>query len=194
MKCDALTNLISLILKLIRLIHQIALDIYDNMRHNMSAVNWKSEEAIMSDSNTAKHEEMRANHTFNHRASSVSADIFVSSQFFDAHDLIQVKYEMLRAVEKEKHDITSASAAFGFSRIGFYDIKKEFDEHGILGLLPKKRGPKGPRKLSDSDIEFVKSLLGTHTKAQIIIRLREERGVLVSKRTLERRLFDKKNP
>ena len=147
----------------------------------------------MAGANTARHDELRRNGSFNYRADTVSAEIFNQSYFFDAHDLIQVKYEMLRAVEKEQRDVTSVSETFGFSRISFYQIKREFDENGIAGLLPKKRGPKGSRKLCAGDIEYAKSLEGTHTKAQILKRLKEERGVEVSKRTLERQLSDKKN-
>ena len=142
---------------------------------------------------TTKHDELRSNGSFNHRADTVTADIFNQSPFFDTHDLVQVKYEMLRAVDREQRDVSSTSEAFGFSRVSFYQIKKEFDENGIAGLIPKKRGPKGSRKLNSEDITFAKSLVGTHTKAQIINRLMEERGVEVSKRTLERQLSDKKN-
>jgi transposase len=143
--------------------------------------------------NTTKHEEMRNNGSFNHRAQNVSAEIFTNSSFFDKHDLIQVKYEMLRAVEKDQRDVSSVSEAFGFSRVSFYQIKKEFDENGVAGLISKKRGPKGSRKLNQADIEFAKNLAGL-TKAQILTRLKEERGVEVSKRTLERQLNVKKNP
>jgi transposase len=142
----------------------------------------------------AKHDEMRRNGSFNHRAAAVTAEIFKDSYFFDANDLVQVKYEMLRAVEKDNREVSSTSAAFGFSRVSYYQIKKEYDESGVPGLLPKKRGPKGPRKLSSGDIEFARGLVGTHTKSQIVSRLRDERGVAVSKRTLERQLSVKKNP
>jgi hypothetical protein len=37
-------------------------------------------------------------------------------EFFDPRDLVQVKYEMLRAVEKEGRSVKHASEAFGFSR------------------------------------------------------------------------------
>ena len=143
--------------------------------------------------NTAKHEEMRRNGSFNHRADTVTAEVFKDSFFFDAHDLVQVKYEMLRAVEKEHREVSSTSKAFGFSRVSFYQIKKEYDESGIAGLIPKKRGPKGSRKMGESDVEFARGLVDTHTKMQIVSRLREERGVEVSKRTLERQLSVKKN-
>lgn len=147
----------------------------------------------MQDQSLAKQDEMRSNGTFNHRADSVSAQIFSSSRFFDAYDIVQVKYEMLRAVEKGNCDISSTAEVFGFSRVSFYQIKKVFDEKGIVGLFPKKRGPKGSRKLTDSDIEFAKNLESTHTKAQIVTRLRDERSVEISKRTLERGLSAKKN-
>jgi hypothetical protein len=35
-------------------------------------------------------------------------------EFFDPRDLVQVKYEMLRAVDKEGRSVKQASEAFGF--------------------------------------------------------------------------------
>ena len=48
----------------------------------------------------------------------VTEQIFSDSEadFFDSRDLVQVKYEMLRAVEKESQSVKQASEAFGFSR------------------------------------------------------------------------------
>ena len=81
----------------------------------------------MSGTHCAKHDELRSNGSFNHRANTISAELFNRSPFFDAHDLIQVKYEMLRAVEKENRNVSSTAEEFGFSRVSFYQIKKEFD-------------------------------------------------------------------
>ena len=147
----------------------------------------------MSGLKIVKNEEMRKNGSFNHRAGRVTSELFRNSPFFDAHDLVQVKYEMLRAVEKGKHEVSATSSVFGFSRVSYYQIKKEYDESGIAGLIPKKRGPKGPRKLSDGDVEFARALEPTHTKAQIVSLLKAERGIEISKRTLERQLSVKKN-
>ena len=141
----------------------------------------------------SKKDEMLKNGSFNHRANEVSEGMFKRYQFFDANDIMQVKYEMLRAVEYGNRDVSSTSESFGFSRVSYYKIKKDFDENGIAGLIPKKRGPKGSRKVSQDDIEFAKTLVGTHTKAEIVAHLKEERGVEISKRTLERQLSDKKN-
>ena len=147
----------------------------------------------MSDQQLAKQEVLRRNGSFNHRSDKVRADIFANSPFFDAHDLMQVKYEMLRSVERDKIDISSTAETYGFSRVSFYQIKKEFNENGIAGLMPKKRGPKGSRKITDDDVEFARGLVGIYTKAQIIAILSNERDVEISKRTLERKLADKKN-
>ena len=140
-----------------------------------------------------KDEELRLNGSFNHRADTVKADLFKNAYFFDAHDLMQVKYEMLRAVEKDRKEVSSTAADYGFSRVSYYHIKKEFDKTGIVGLMPRKRGPKGSRKMNESDIEFASNLVDTHTKMQIVARLKDERDVDVSKRTLERQLSLKKN-
>ena len=161
--------------------------------HNISYTLIDLEGIYMSRSDMAKNEEMRKNGSFNHRANGVTAELFRNSPFFDAHDLVQVKYEMLRAVEKDNREVSATSSVFGFSRVSFYQIKKEYDESGIAGLIPKKRGPKGPRKLSDGDVEFARALESSHTKAQIVSLLKAERGVEISKRTLERQLSVKKN-
>jgi transposase len=147
----------------------------------------------MSDQYLVKHEELRRNGSFNHRASTVYADLFTGNNFFDAHDLMQVKYEMLRAVERDNGSVSATAETFGFSRVSFYQIKKEFDENGVAGLMPRKRGPKGSRKIADGDVEFARALVGAYTKAQIVAMLQTQRGVEISKRTLERKLSDKKN-
>ena len=147
----------------------------------------------MSGNQSLRHNEMRQNGSYNHRAQMVRAELFKDNPFFDAHDLMQVKYEMLRIVERDRCDVTAAAENFGFSRVSYYQIKKEYDENGVAGLMPKKRGPKGSRKLSEDDIAFAKILVGTHTKAQIVVKLQKDRGVDISKRTLERQLSDKKN-
>lgn len=143
--------------------------------------------------NPVRERELKNNGTYNRRADKVSADIFKENAFFDAHDLMQVKYEMLRAVDKEGMEVSAAAAAFGFSRVRYYQIKKDYETKGIAGLAPQKRGPQGSRKLTEEDIVYAQSLAGTHTKNQIISKLAKERGVIVCKRTLERKLSNKKN-
>ena len=51
----------------------------------------------------------------------VRDEAFLASEFFDARDLVQVKYEMVRKVKAEGAPVTSAAAAFGFSRPSYYE-------------------------------------------------------------------------
>ena len=68
-------------------------------------------------------------------------------EFFDSRDLVQVKYEMLRAVEKEGRSVRQASEAFGFSRPAFYQAQSQFKQEGVIGLVKKRPGPKSAHKI-----------------------------------------------
>ena len=54
--------------------------------------------------------------TANPHAHAVQDPAFVDSDFFDSHDLIQVRYEMLRRVRTEGQSVTKATTLFGVSR------------------------------------------------------------------------------
>ena len=66
--------------------------------------------------------------------------LFDSHAFFDPHDLLQVRYEMLRAARVDDVSVTEASRLFGFSREYFYQREREFQAQGIAGLLGAPRG------------------------------------------------------
>ena len=59
--------------------------------------------------------------TLNPRPETVRDEQFGSSEFFDARDVVQVKYEMVRRVRVDGAPVTAAAAAFGFSRPSFYE-------------------------------------------------------------------------
>jgi transposase len=80
---------------------------------------------------------------------------FKANIFFDANDLVQVKYEMLRRVNYDSWPITQATKEFGLSRPAFYQTQSAFEKNGLPGLLPQKRGPKQPHKLSKEIMEFI---------------------------------------
>ena len=61
---------------------------------------------------------------------------------------MQVKYEMLRHVLIEKRSISESAQAFGFSRPSFYQAQAAFQQDGVVGLLPHKRGPQDGHKLT----------------------------------------------
>jgi transposase len=87
----------------------------------------------------------------------IKDSLFQENEFFDPHDLVQVKYEMLRRRRKEGATATSAAQHFGFSRVTFYHVLKRFEEDGMGGLLPKSRGPKGAHKLLEEVMAFVET-------------------------------------
>ena len=71
-----------------------------------------------------KTESLKKYGALNPHPQKVSEKMFSDSalEFFDPRDLVQVKYEMLRAVDQEGRSVKQASEAFGFSRPAFYRI------------------------------------------------------------------------
>ena len=67
-----------------------------------------------------KPERLKQYGALNPHPEKITEELFLDSMldFFDPRDLIQVKYEMLRAVDKEGRPAKEAAKAFGFSRPG----------------------------------------------------------------------------
>lgn len=120
---------------------------------------------------------------------------FQQGEFFDARDMVQVKYEMLRRVLVENASVTDASDEYGVSRPTYYQAKATFDEAGVAGLVPKKRGPRGPHKLHGEVLAFVEKqrISGEPIHARELARMiREEFSVEIHPRTIERAFGGKK--
>ncbi|HVZ35833.1 MAG TPA: helix-turn-helix domain-containing protein, partial [Polyangiaceae bacterium] len=98
---------------------------------------------------------LAAHGTLHPRARDVRDASFVDSEFFDPRDLVQVKYEMLRRVRSEGQAIAEVTERFGLSRPTFYKAQSDFEREGIAGLLPSKRGPHGPHKLTSQVMAFI---------------------------------------
>ena len=98
---------------------------------------------------------------------------FQEGEFFDPRDVVQVKYEMLRRVSVENASVTDASDEYGVSRPTYYQAKANFDEAGIAGLVPKKRGPRGPHKIQGEVLAFLRTQLvpGEPIRARELARL-----------------------
>jgi len=88
-------------------------------------------------------------------AQDVRHPLFQNSEFFDPSDLLQVKYEMLRQAHAEKRAVFSTAKEFGFSRPSFYQAEFAFEQDGLPGLLPQKRGPRNGHKLTPEVMKFV---------------------------------------
>lgn len=122
---------------------------------------------------------------------------FRANEFFDARDLVQVRYEMLRRVSVDNLSVTQATAEYGISRPTYYQAKACFDDAGLAGLVPKKRGPRGPHKLQGEILAFVQKqvVLEEPIRARALADLvRKEFSVEIHPRTIERALRGKKKP
>ncbi len=116
---------------------------------------------------------------------------FFDHDFFDPRDMMQVKYEMLRAVQHDRQSVTEAADAFGLTRPVFYRAKEDYERAGIPGLASEKRGPKAPRKLSSAMLDFIhrqKSENKGLSSQELHDRLESEFDVKVHTRTVQRAL------
>jgi transposase len=139
-----------------------------------------------------KLEALRQQGTLNPRPRAVTDALFVKDGFFDARDLVQVKYEMLRRVQAEGKSITDAAAAFGFSRPSFYQAQVSFKQDGLGGLVPHKRGPKQAHKLTQEVLTFISESRQKDPSIRTaeLARLIQERfGITVHPRSIERSLL-----
>jgi len=142
-----------------------------------------------------KRKALRRQGTLNPRPDKVTHPLFQTNDFFDADDMIQVKYEMLRQVRVEQQSVTQATKAFGFSRPSFYQAQLAFEQNGLSGLIPQKRGPRSGHKLTTEVMEFLNKArakdlsLRTEDLVQIV---KEEFGVVVHSRSIERQLLRQK--
>ncbi len=78
-----------------------------------------------------KEEALRAARALNARPEAVVDREFASSEFLDARDLVQVRYEMVRRVRQEGETVSGAASAFGFSRPSWYAAANALDEAGL---------------------------------------------------------------
>jgi transposase len=113
------------------------------------------------------------------------------SDFFDSHDAVQVRYELLRAHLVEGDKIAGVCRRFGVSRQTFYKFLARFLEQGSGGLLPGRPGPKGPSKLSVEVMKFAEEQLSVDKEisgAALASRIDSEFSVSLHKRTVEKLL------
>jgi transposase len=145
----------------------------------------------MSQSKDAKHHALRELGVLHLRAEEVSDELFRTHEFFDPHDLVQVKYEMLRRVQREGQAVAHVAQAFGFSRPSFYQALQGFQQQGLVGLIPKRRGPTKPHKLTDEVLEYIQqqqALEEALRATDLCQRVLQKFGLSVHPRSIERAL------
>jgi transposase len=157
-------------------------------------------EVAVSGRSDGKHVKIRAlgeEGTLNPAPEKVRDPKFREVEFFDPRDLVQLKYEMLRRVSVEHASVTDATEEYGVSRPTYYQTKAHFNQAGIAGLVPKKRGPRGPHKLQGKVLAFVEQQLieGEPIRARELAKLiRQHFDLEVHPRTIERAVAGKKIP
>jgi transposase len=138
-----------------------------------------------------KARELARSRTLNPRPQAVSDEAFGASEFFDARDVVQVKYEMVRRVEAEGVSVSAAADAFGFSRQSYYTAAAALAGGGLGALVPAKPGPRGAHKLTGEVLDHLQRLraadpaLGAAALAEAVA---ERFGVRVHPRSVERAL------
>jgi transposase len=143
------------------------------------------------DSKRAKTDALLEQGTLNSAPEKVRDPKFQGSEFFDPHDGVQVKYEMLRRVSIDNASVTEVSDEYGMSRPTYYQAKANFDAAGIAGLVPKRPGPRAPHKVHGEVLAFLQARLvpGEPVRARELARLiHNELGIKVHPRTIERAL------
>ncbi len=116
---------------------------------------------------------------------------FLSSEFFDARDAVQVKYEMVRKVKADGAPVTEAAAAFGYSRPAYYAAAAALEHSGLDGLVPARPGPRGAHKLTDQICAWAEQQLAADPglrPAQLVPLIEESFGVRVHPRSIEKAL------
>lgn len=139
-----------------------------------------------------KIQNLRLSGTLNPRPQDVQDELFLDKEFFDARDLVQVKYEMLRRVSQDGHSISQAAASFGFSRPSFYQAQNAFEVTGLAGLVPHKRGPRQGHKLTPEILEFIRKARTDDADvraADLVQMVQKQFGIEVHSRTIERGLL-----
>ena len=130
--------------------------------------------------------------TLNPRPKAVRDEVFLQDEFFDPSDLVQVKYEMLRRVRTEGQSVTDAASNFGFSRPSFYQTQSAFEQNGLAGLVPHKRGPKQAHKLTEEVITFIGEVRQKEPLIRLpdlVNRIAQQFAIKVHPRSIERSLL-----
>lgn len=146
---------------------------------------------------TEKQRRLQQQATLNPRPNAVSHSLFLGGEFFDPHDLLQVKYEMLRLVSVEKRPVSEAAKMCGFSRPSFYQAQAAFAQGGLAGLIPQKRGPRSGHKLTPTVMKFLAEarVAEPSVRAERLASLVHKNfGVQVHPRSIERQFVRQKKP
>jgi hypothetical protein len=140
---------------------------------------------------------LRDARALNPRPEAVADPAFATSEFLDARDLVQVRYEMVRRVRIEGDSVSGAASAFGFSRPSWYAAAAVLDAEGLPGLVPERPGPRRAHKLTDEVVAFAAAALEVDPSlrsAELADRVATTFGTRVHPRSIERAVARSQRP
>ena len=138
---------------------------------------------------------LREHGSLNPRPETVIDDLFVTVDFFDPNDLLQVKYEMVRRICTEGQPVSHTARSFGVSRPTVYQALSAFEQNGLAGLQRQRPGPRRAHKLSEEVVDFLESTLAEMPDTptgELVIAVEKRFGLSVHPRSLERALSRRK--
>jgi transposase len=138
-----------------------------------------------------KARELARSRTLNPHPGAVSDEAFAAAEFFDARDVVQVKYEMVRRVEAGGVSVSAAAGAFGFSRQSYYTAAAALADGGLQALVPAKPGPRGAHKLTGEVLDYLEGLRAADPGLRppaLAEAVTERFGIRVHPRSVERAL------
>lgn len=134
---------------------------------------------------------LRAQGCLNPHPERVADPLFAGTDFFDARDLVQIKYEMVRRVRVDGQPVGPSAAAFGFSRPTLYQARAALERGGLAALVPQKPGPRRAHKLDAAVVAFLQRLRAKDPALpapQLARQVRARFGRQVHPRSIERAL------
>ena len=134
---------------------------------------------------------LRESRCLNPHPEQVTDEAFGAEDFFDARDMVQVKYEMVRRVTVDGAPVTTAAAAFGYSRPSYYQAAAALAGSGLEGLVPARPGPRGGHKLTGEILAWAEEQLAADPAlkaGRLAAPIAEQFGVRVHPRSVERAL------
>ena len=140
---------------------------------------------------------LREERCLNPRPESVRDPAFAASEFLDARDLVQVKYEMVRRVRVDGDAVSRTVADYGFSRPSFYEAAAALDAGGLAALVPARPGPRRAHKMSEEVVAFAQQRLEADPDLRpvdLVEAIEGRFGLRVHPRSVERALARSRQP
>lgn len=103
-------------------------------------------------------------------------------------DEIARKLAMLLEGECEGLGPLQAAEKYGYSKQRYFQLRDVFTQHGALGLLSKKRGPKTPyRRTDELQRQVIRHrFLDPHASVEVIAQKLRQTGFTISTRSVTR--------